>query len=64
MTPYEPQVADNAKLSVTQAAAVLDIHRNTLRRHTDEGLIRCTYNNRTGYRRYLGRDIKKYWREN
>jgi DNA-binding transcriptional MerR regulator len=64
MTAVEPNINDTDKLNVTQAAAVLGIHRNTLRMHTDEGLIRCVVNKRTGYRKYYGRDIKKYWREN
>lgn len=63
MTVVEPNVNDGDKLNVTQAAAILGIHRNTLRMHTDAGLIRCVVSRRTGYRRYMGRDIKRYWRE-
>lgn len=63
MTAVEPNVNDGDKLNVTQAAAILEIHRNTLRMHTDAGLIRCVVSRRTGYRRYMGRDIKRYWRE-
>lgn len=63
MTAAEPRVNDTDKLNVVQAAAVLGIHRNTLRMHTDAGLIRCVVSRRTGYRKYMGRDIKKYWRE-
>lgn len=62
MTHIEPQVNDTDKLNVTQAAAVLGIHRNTLRMHTDQGLIRCSISRSTGYRKYLGREIKRYWR--
>lgn len=61
MTSIEPKVNDTDKLNVTQAAAVLGIHRNTLRTHTDEGLIRCVVSRRTGYRRYTGKEIKRYW---
>lgn len=63
MTAVEPNVNDGDKLNVTQAAAILGIHRNTLRMHTDAGLIRCVVSRRTGYRRYMGKDIKRYWRE-
>lgn len=63
MTAVEPNVNDGDKLNVTQTAAILGIHRNTLRMHTDAGLIRCVVSRRTGYRRYMGRDIKRYWRE-
>ncbi len=62
MTAVEPTVNDGDKLNVTQTAAILGIHRNTLRMHTDAGLIRCVVSRRTGYRRYMGRDIKRYWR--
>lgn len=63
MTAVEPRVNDTDKLNVVQTAAVLGIHRNTLRMHTNAGLIRCVVSRRTGYRKYMGRDIKKYWRE-
>lgn len=58
----EPMVNDTDRLNVTQAAAVLGINRSTLRRHSDDGLIRFSVNQRTGYRKYTGREIKRYWR--
>lgn len=62
LTMSEPMVNDTDRLNVTQAAAVLGINRSTLRRHSDEGLIKFSVNQRTGYRKYSGRDIKRYWR--
>jgi DNA-binding transcriptional MerR regulator len=62
LTISEPIVNDTDRLNITQAAAVLGIHRNTLRQHSDEGLIKFSVSKRTGYRKYLGRDIKRYWR--
>lgn len=62
LTTREPVVNDTDRLNVTQAAAVLGIHRNTLRQHSDEGLIKFSINQRTGYRKYTGREIKRYWR--
>lgn len=62
MTSVEPNINDTDKLNVVQTPAVLGIHRNTLRLHTDAGLIRCIVSQRTGYRKYMGREIKRYWR--
>ena len=62
LTISEPMVNDTDRLNVTQAARVLGIDRSTLRRHSDEGLIKFSVNQRTGYRKYSGREIKRYWR--
>ncbi|MBO5860765.1 MAG: hypothetical protein J6Q45_03745 [Alistipes sp.] len=50
LTMSEPMVNDTDRLNVTQAAKVLGIHRNTLRQHSDEGLIKFSVNQLTGYR--------------
>lgn len=62
MTATMPTINDTDQLSISQAAQVLGIHRNTLRKHTDEGLIRCGFRRNTGRRYYLGREIKRYWK--
>ena len=62
MTATMPPINDTDQLSVTQAAAVLGIHRSTLHRHTEEGLIKCGFRRSTGRRFYLGREIKRYWK--
>lgn len=62
LTTSLPAVNDTDMFSATQAAAVLGIHRNTLRMHANEGLIRFSVNRRTGYRKYSGKELKRYWR--
>lgn len=62
LTTTLPPIGDTDMFSATQAASVLGIHRNTLRMHANDGLIKFSINKRTGYRKYSGREIKRYWR--
>jgi DNA-binding transcriptional MerR regulator len=62
LTTSLPVINDTDMFGTSAAAAVLGNHRNTLTAHANEGLIRYSINRRTGYRRYSGRDIKRYWR--
>lgn len=62
LTTSLPMVNDTDMFSATQAATVLGIHRNTLRMHANDGLIKYSINKRTGYRKFSGREIKRYWR--
>lgn len=55
-------VNDTDQFTITQAAKILDIHRNTLCRHTDEGMIKCGYRKHSGRKFYTGKEIKRYWR--
>lgn len=63
MTAIEPTVALTARYPIGQAADLLGIHRNTLRRYSDEGLIKFG-NRRFGRmeRFYLGSEIIRFWR--
>lgn len=58
----EPDIADSAKVPIGKAAEILGISRDTLRKHTDNGLIKCSFQKGTYRRQYRGADIKKYWR--
>lgn len=62
MTPNEPQVADTARYSQREAATILGIHRNTLRRYTEQHLIRCSFRRTNGRPYYTGRAIRQLWR--
>lgn len=62
MTPIEPQVADTARYSQRDAASILGIHRNTLRRYTEQNLIRVGYRKTNGRPYYTGRAIRQLWR--
>ncbi len=62
MSIEEPKISDTAKVPIGKAAELLEISRNTLRRHTDNGYIRCGYNRVNKRRFYTGAEIKRYWR--
>jgi DNA-binding transcriptional MerR regulator len=65
MTVSEPTIADSARLNSSQAARILEMSRETLRKYTDEGLIRCGYRrlgSQSRRRFYSGREIKRFWR--
>lgn len=62
ITALEPQAVPAGRYSIKQASALLDIHRNTLRRYTDSGEIRCGFR-KNGRKFYLGREIIRFWRE-
>ena len=62
MTPIEPTCPDSARYGLKEAAALLDVHRNTLYNHTKRRLIRCGYRRTNGRPFYTGRAIKQYWR--
>jgi DNA-binding transcriptional MerR regulator len=62
ITAIEPQCADEGRYSVTQACALLGIHRNTLERYRQRNLIRAGFRRTTQRKFYLGKDIKRLWR--
>jgi len=62
MTPNEPQVADTSRYSQREAASILGIHRNTLRRYTEQRLIRVGFHKTNGRPYYTGRSIRQLWR--
>lgn len=64
MVNEEPKVSPTARYSIQEAAAILGVHRNTLRRHTNTGPtgIACSFFKSNGRRFYTGRDIVKFWR--
>lgn len=62
MTSTMPIINETDQFSVTQAAHILGIHRSTLHRHTEEGLIKCGFRRNTGRRFYTGKELLKYWK--
>lgn len=62
MTATEPEVADNGRYTVTQAAKALKVSRQTIYTHTDSNALKCTIHKATGKRLYSGSDLKKWWR--
>jgi DNA-binding transcriptional MerR regulator len=63
MTPTRPHIDIAGSYTVTQASALLDISRHTLRRYESAGLI-VAHLNRLGKRKYSGREILNLWLKN
>lgn len=62
ITPVEPQVASEGRYTVGQTCRALGIHRNTLRKYTDAGMIKCGFRRESARKFYLGREIVRFWR--
>lgn len=58
MVNVAPDIRPAGRYTVTEACKLLGIHRNTLRKYTQSGMIRCK-----GTRRkyYTGTDLLKLW---
>lgn len=61
VTAIEPKVSPTGRYTVTQTCEQLGIHRNTLRRYTDEGHIKCCFRRETARKVYLGKEILRFW---
>ena len=46
ITPEEPRVAATGRYNITETCRALGICRNTLRRYTEEGKIKCGFRRR------------------
>lgn len=64
MVNEQPDVSPTARYTIAEAAAILGMHRNTLRRHTNNGVfgIECHIRKCNGRKYYTGLDIIKFWR--
>ena len=62
ITAIEPKVDEAGRYSVMETCAALGIHRNSLRKYTEQGLIRCGFRKLTARKFYSGREILKIWR--
>lgn len=62
ITANMPEINATDQLSIGEAAAVLGVHRNTMRRYTEQGLIKCRFRRVTKRRFYLGADILRFWK--
>lgn len=62
MIAEQPEVKTTARYSIRETCELLKIHRHTLRRYTDKGLIRCGYR-KTNHAYYTGSEILRLWRE-
>lgn len=61
MVTEEPKVALDGLYNVTQTCKALGIHKNTLRKYTDAGLIPVSLRRGTMTKVYKGRHIRRFW---
>lgn len=62
ITPEEPKVSAEGRYSVSQTCKALGIHRNTLRKYTVAGLIKCGFRRETARKFYRGSEIVRFWK--
>lgn len=62
ITSVEPNVLESGRYSVMETCAALGIHRNSLRKYTEMGLIKCGFRKLSARKFYAGREILKFWR--
>lgn len=63
MTPERPNVKLQGRYDTTQAAALLGVHRNTIRDWANKGLLRCGWKKNPMRRFFTGADIIRRWEE-
>lgn len=61
ITQEKPEVKPASRYSIEQTCKVLGIHRNTLLRHTQKGIIKACYRKATMQKYYTGQEITRYW---
>ena len=61
MVAEQPNVQLTSRYTVTETCTILGIHRNTLRRYTNRGVIQSGFRKSTLKRFYLGSEILKFW---
>lgn len=57
-----PDLPENGRYSITEAATILGIHRDTLRKHTEAGFIKFGLRRNNMRKFYLGKEINRYWK--
>ena len=62
ITSIEPNVIETGRYSVTETCKALGIHRNSLKKYTEQGMIKCGFRKLTARKFYAGREILKFWR--
>lgn len=62
ITAEEPKVALTGRYSIRQTCEHLGIHRNTLRKYTEEGHIKCSFRRESFQKVYVGQEIIRFWK--
>ncbi len=61
MTQVEPKVELTGRYSTTQAARLLDVHRNTIRNYCRDGKLKYGIRRSNNRRFFRGIDIRSCW---
>ena len=62
MIAIEPNINATGRYSIGEASALLGMHRNTLRKYTEQGYIKCGYRRTNARKFYLGVELIRLWR--
>lgn len=63
MKAEEPNISATGRYSTAQASRLLGIHRTTLSRYADSGIIKFGLRSISGRRFYLGSELIKLWKD-
>ena len=61
ITAIRPQVNPLGRYSVTETSRMLGICTNSLRKYTEQGLLKFGIRKATGRKFYVGKEIIKFW---
>lgn len=62
ITSVEPRVSLTGRYSIKETCKALSISRETLRRYTYAGHIRCGFRKNNAQKFYLGSEIIRFWK--
>lgn len=57
-----PELPKGSRYSIKETCEILGIHRNTLLKYTDSGIIKCGFRKATMRKYYSGEEITKLWK--
>lgn len=62
LTSLEPSVTVTGRYSVEETCRILTICRDTLRKYTTSGAIKCGFRRENARKFYLGSEILRFWK--
>ena len=62
MVTEEPRVKEASRYSLEEASKLLGMHRNTLLKYANKGIIKTGIRRSNSRRFYLGREILRFWK--
>ncbi len=61
MTSEQPNVVLTSRYTAAETCRILNLHRNTLLKYTQQGKIKAGIRKSTAKRFYLGSEILSFW---